>query len=156
MLHLEYGLLDDFRSRPDFIFHPNAYFDVDYEDSWLSSDFGRDVIQTIDRIPLQEDVVLSLARHGMRPEDLCTGTKNLFLCKHVDKLNHMSKMGANCFPFLLDIADQKDVYMAVTAPCFMWDEQLKGRAVHFVNDDSFVNTGEDFLHKMLKLECDFA
>lgn len=151
MLHLECGKLPDFRTRQNYIFHPSDYFDIVYKEEWLSDSFGRSVIQTIDRIALGEDVLLSLFKQGMRPEDLCTGTKNLFLCKYIDKTHHLMKMGANCYPFLLDIAETRDVYMGVSSYCHMTDDQLKGRVVHFVNDDSYVSTAKEFLNKMMDL-----
>lgn len=152
MLHLECGSLSSFRDREGFILFPNPYFDVDYEENWLSDSFGRKVIETIDRIKLGSDVLHSLLEAGMHPEDLCTGTKNLLLCKHVDKLNHMSKMGENCYPFLLDIADTKDVHMAVTSFCWIRNDALKGRLVHFVNDDSYITDEMGFLDKITEFD----
>lgn len=93
----------------------------------------------------------SLLEAGMRPEDLYTGTKNLLLCRHLNLFNRMTMMGENCYPFLLDAAEEKDITMGVTAYFLMRDEALRGRSVHFVNDDSYVNNQMDFLDKITDL-----
>ena len=115
MLHLYLATLEELIARDDFIRYPNDYFEGVWEPEWLSDPFGRAVIETIDKVPLGEDVERSLLEFGMRVEDLCTGTKNLLLCRHLDKMNRMTMMGENCYPFLLDAADEKDITMGVTA-----------------------------------------
>ena len=154
MLHLYLATLDELIARDDFIRYPKDYFAGVWESGWLSDPFGRSVIETIDKVPLGEDVERSLLEFGMRVEDLCTGTKNLLLCRHLDKMNRMTMMGENCYPFLLDAADEKDITMGVTAYFLIRDEALKGRKVHFVNDGSYVDNQMDFLDKITDLIAD--
>lgn len=122
-----------------------------WEPDWLNDSFGRSVIEAIDKVPLGENVERSLLEAGMRVEDLCTGTKNLLLCKHLSMMNRMTMMGENCYPFLLDAAEEKEITMGVTAYFLMRDEALKGRTVHFANDDSYVSNQMDFLYKITQL-----
>lgn len=77
--------------------------------------------------------------------------KNLLLCRHLNMLNRMTMMGENCYPFLLDSAEEKDITMGVTAYFLMRDDALRGRKVHFVNDDSYVDNQVDFFDKITDL-----
>lgn len=75
MLHLYLAPLDELIAREDFIRYPMHYFEGVWEPEWLNDPFGRSVIETIDKVPLGEDVERSLLEFGMRVEDLCTGTR---------------------------------------------------------------------------------
>lgn len=66
-------------------------------------------------------------------------------------INRMTMMGENCYPFLLDSAEEKDITMGVTAYFLMRDDALRGWKVHFVNDDSYVDNQVDFLDKITDL-----
>ena len=81
---------------------------------------------------------------GFRIADLSTGTKNLFLCRYYSGLNNMSMMGRNCYKYLLDIANEREVYMRCTSHVFFHDDVLQGRTVPFVNTDEHVSTYYDF------------
>lgn len=47
----------------------------------------------------------------MRPTDLCTGTKNVLLARYWAQWRRilLSRMGPNCYPFLLEAADIVDI-----------------------------------------------
>ena len=88
---------------------------------------------------------------NVRVEDLSSGTKSLILSKRYDKLYRMTMMGPNCYKYLMDIADEKDVYMGCSNYAFFTDEDLKGRKVHFVNTDDYVSTAEDFAEHVYRI-----
>lgn len=152
MLHLYFEPLSKLIKRPEFIRYPSDYFDGVWELDWISDSFGRSVIESIDQVELGDDVVFSLLKAGLRVEDLCTGTKNLLLCKHLNKLNRITMMGENCFPFLMDIAESKEVYMGCSNTVFFKDYDLKGRKVHFVNIDAYADNAIAFLERILEVE----
>lgn len=151
MLHIVADRLANFIAKPEFIRFPSDFFDVTYEDDWLSSAFGKEIISSIDNIQIEDNVDRAFYEAGIHPEDLATGTKNLFLCKYFDKLNRLSMMGENCYHFLMDISDDKDVYMAATAYCLFRDSDILGRSIHFVNYDITVSNEEDFFRTMISL-----
>lgn len=154
MLHILVAPLSKLIAEPSFIRYPMVYFDGVWEYEWLEDDFGRRVIQGIDRAPLGSDVQRSLLEHGMRVEDLCTGTKNLLLCKHLDgMINRMTMMGENCYPFLLEAAETKDIIMGCPAYALIRDEYLQGRQVHFINDNTTVSSQGEFLFKMIDFQA---
>lgn len=154
MLHIVADRLASFIPKPEFIRYPSDYFDVTYENEWLSSPFGREIISAIDQVSLGDDVKYSLLAAGMHPEDLATGTKNLFLCRHFNKLNRLSMMGENCYRYLMDIAADKEVYMAATAYCLFRDTDLRSMPVHFINHDRTVSTEEEFFREMALLHAE--
>ena len=56
----------------------------------------------------------------------------------------MTMMDKKCYKYLMDIADERDVYMGCSDYFFIPDDDLKGRAVHFVNTDQYASTCSDF------------
>ena len=149
MLHIFFDKPKNLLAREDFIKYPMDYFNYSWETAWLEDSFGRSVIQSIDKVELGEDVVASLLSAGMRVEDLCTGTKNLLLCKHIDdKMHRLSMMGGNCYKFLMDVAEEKELYMGAENTFYFKDSDLLGRTVHFVNFNTYASTAREFALQM--------
>lgn len=151
MLHLYFDTLENLIARKEFIRYPGVYFDGVWERSWLDSVFGRTLIKTVDHIEVGQDVEFSLLKAGIRVEELSTGVKNLFLCKHLDQLNRMTMMGENCYTLLMEIAEEKDVYMGCSNSVFFHDNVLNGRPVHFINSDVYVTNYAEFLDQVITL-----
>ena len=155
MLHLICGNYGSFTEDPEFIRHPDDFFNYYFEDEWFYDPFVRRILTDIDHLNPEGDIFKVLFDERMHPSDICTGSKNLILCKYFDRLNNYLKMGKNCHPFLMEIAESKEVRMAVTAPCnIMTDSSIQNRTIHFVNSDTYVNTEFGFLreiaHEMAK------
>ena len=112
------------------------------------------MIHEIDHVEIPEEMATETAclLKNMRVEDLSAGTKALLICKFYNtKLNRMTMMGKNCYKYLMDIADEKDVYMGCSNYVFFTDNDLKGRKVHFVNTDDYVSTAADFAEQVYQI-----
>lgn len=147
MLHLYFGSIDKLIKMDDFIEYPDDLFDSIWLPKWVNDPLSRTIIHDIDKVNIPAGMTTEAAciESRLRIEDLCTGTKNLLLCRYYDGLNNMSMMGKNCYKYLMDIADERDVKMGCCSHVFLHDDVLKGRKVHFINTDEFVSTYYDFL-----------
>ena len=150
MLHLFFESLRKLEEREAFIQSPSGIFDWSWKSEWLDDPFSRKMIQEIDHIEIPYGMPAELAclLNDVRVENLSSGTKSLILCRYCDYLNRMTMMGPNCYKFLMDIADEKDVYMGCSNYDFFTDDDLRGRKVHFVNTDDYVSTAAGFAERV--------
>lgn len=146
MLHLYFESLRRLMKRKEFIPYPDGLFNSVWETEWVNNPLSRAIIHDIDHVEMTDGVTTEMAciMSGFRVADLCTGTKNLLLCRYYSGLNRMTMMGENCYKYLMDIADERDVYMGCSSFVSFHDDVLKGRTVHFVNTDEYVSTYYDF------------
>ena len=146
MLYLYFESLGKLVERKSFIRYPSIKFNSSWKTEWLNEPFFRTVIREVDHVDIPDGMATEMAclLKNMRVEDLSTGTKTLMMCKYYNKLNRMTMMGKNCYKYLMDIANEKDVYMGCSNYVFFTDNDLKGRQVHFVNTDTYVDTAEAF------------
>lgn len=119
----------------------------------MNDPFSRKMIHEIDHVDIPDDMDTEKAclLKNMRVENLSSGTKSLILCKYRDELNRMMMMGPNCYKYLMDIAEEKDVYVGCSNYVFFTDEDLKGRKVHFVNTDVYVSKASDFAEHVYQI-----
>ena len=146
MLHLYFDSLSRLMKREDFIPYPDGLFNSIWLPEWVNNPLSRAIIHDIDHVDIPDGMTTEMAciMSGFRVADLCTGTKNLLLCRYYSGLNRMTMMGENCYKYLMDIADEHDVRMGCSNSFFFRDDVLKGRTVHFVNTDKYVSTYYDF------------
>lgn len=158
MLHLLFESLRKLEERESFIRCPSGIFDWSWKPEWLNDPFSRKIIREIDHVDIPDgmDTEKACLWKNMRVENLSSGTKSLILCKYYNRLNRMTMMGKNCFKYLMDIADEKDVYMGCSNYVLFSDEDLKGRKVHFLNTDDYASTAEAFAIQMHKIVGDGA
>ena len=145
MLHIICSTFDKINENPNFIRAPSAQFNLDYKDEWLESDFGKRVITEIEQIPLIYPSVKMSIHAVCSVKEISTGGKNLFLCKYLDKINFMDRMGDNCFDILMDIADEKDVYMVTTGFRLYRPETMSGRPIVFDDFNRVVTNWEEWM-----------
>lgn len=143
MLYIEAIPLQVFEARDDVLVMPGVFFDGMYESFMLESDFSKKVISEIDKVPINGTVFESLLRQGMRPEDLCTGTKNLIVCKYFNIPSRLTMMGSNCYPYLQEIAVEKDVKMMATNVGNFSALKVLDPPVCIVNYNKFYDNGRD-------------
>ena len=145
----------DLHAMKGCIYYPRAVFFNYWTKDWLNSDFGRRILTEVEGKDLSgyEDVEDALLfRHRLRPDDLSMGVKNLFLCKFMDGINRCVMMGPNCYPYLMDIADEKDVRYGMESFVVFEDEVIKGRTIYFTNLDRYVNNSDDFFDAMMQID----
>ena len=148
MLHIKCSTWDKAIKDPRFIRSPDVTFELKCKDEWLESDFGRKIITELERIPLIYPSVKMSIHAVCALSEISTGGKNLFLCKYLDGLNFMDRMGDNCFDYLMDIADEKDVYMVSTAYRMYRVQSMTGRVVHFDDFGLDVQTPIEWMSAM--------
>ena len=146
MLHLYFESIHKLVQREEFIRFPSEAFNCAWEPDWVNNPLSRQIIHDIDQVELREGVSTEMCclLMGFRIQDLSTGTKNLLLCRYLNQLNRMTMMGENCYKYLMDIAQEKEVYMGCSNFVFFTQEDLRGRQVHFVNSDKYASTAGEF------------
>lgn len=105
------------------LWSPSSYFDYELDPEFLSSDFTKKVIQTIDNSEwISENMVKSPILGNIRIEDISGGAKTLIVLNHVDNIIvSTTRLGRNCIPLLEDIANRKDIVMTSEYPLMFSD-----------------------------------
>lgn len=94
----------------DAIYNTSAYFQYDYEDSWITDPITREMIRDIDKsCVLDSGVIDSPVLGKIPPVQLSGGVKTLILVRfEKDKIFNASTCGDNCARWLLRIAENED------------------------------------------------
>jgi len=105
MLHVFYGDL------PTAIYNTAVYFKNVYEDAWLTTPPVPQIIEDIDKSTVISGGVIDSPVLGkISPLGLSGGVKTLILIQNVpEKTFNASTCGDNCAPWLLRLAEKKDV-----------------------------------------------
>lgn len=104
MLNVYYG------DMPDAVYNTASYFKYDYEDSWITNPFVKDMILDVDKSTVLDSGVIDSPVLGkIPPLGLSGGVKTLILVKfHLDKVFNASTCGDNCAKWFLKIAQEED------------------------------------------------
>ena len=143
-----------FSKMENFVYFPMSTFNVTFQDKWFQEPFGRRVLKEIERknVDDADNVVDALLfKYRMRPREISTGSKNLFICKHFDLINRFAMMGENCHPILLELADEKDVSIGIETFARFADGLVEEHPVYFVSIDEVVDSTDRFNTIMLDL-----
>lgn len=99
-----------FGQMADAIYNTSAYFQYDYEDSWITDPITREMISDIDKsCVLDSGVIDSPVLGKIPPVQLSGGVKTLILVRfEKDKIFNASTCGDNCARWLLRIAENED------------------------------------------------
>ncbi len=102
----------------DYLFMDNKisdvseYFDSWYETSWFEDAMGKRIVKEIDEVEYfgKGDVFISETYGALSSRELSSGSKALLLLwNRSDLLISGDRMGDNCVPILMDIAEKKDI-----------------------------------------------
>lgn len=107
MLHILYG------RRNDVINNTNLYFINSYYEPWLEKDESKQMVKDIDNSILESpNLVISPILGAISPRDLSGGVKALILVSNEpDKMFNITSCGENCAPWLLKLAEDRDIYV---------------------------------------------
>lgn len=110
MLSIYFGDLPQ-EMDENYIFNTSVYFDNTYKDSWISSDFAKDVIMAVDKSEvISEKTIFSPVFGNMSPKKLSGGVKTLLLLNFDrNKIFNVSTCGDNCAEWVLKIAENRKV-----------------------------------------------
>lgn len=129
MLNIVFGRenLEEFELDARLIFRRNK------KPEWFQDEFVRQFLKEIDgTIVLFEEALLDYKGRGISTEMISTGCKTLCCIYFLDGWFYGSLLGDNCVPFLLKIAEKKDVSIMLEHYMDIPDED-------FISNDIRVN-----------------
>jgi len=144
MLHIH---VNNGQNRPSgYVYKVSQYFDAAYEPEWLHNDFVRRVIEGVDRNTIigegATSAFYSEVLGVIPPQYLSTGCKNLILLAVEGIKTDGDKLGDNCVPYLLELAESKDVYIT-TSHLIKFPDNF---SAILDNDGTAIRGMKDFLH----------
>ena len=158
MLILESRNLFDLYQEHDtekYILFPDVVFDEVYEEEWFECEFGHKLLNDVGHLECRENdsVKNRMLALGLDAEHLATGIKNIFLCKYYLEYQRvmLTRMGPNCFPYLFDIAKEKDIYCVVTNYVSFSGVDLHGAEVYFPSLNRLVDDPKMLVDAMIDL-----
>lgn len=94
------------------------WFDGNYEESWLFTDFAKKVMREIDQVtPLSFEAVESDILGVLSPTWLSGGVKTLLLLEQQRPYqSEASYLGDNCAPYLEELSERLDIHMHFDIP----------------------------------------
>jgi hypothetical protein len=128
-------VIDD---NEDYIYAPQVYFNYRHEPEWIISEFGRRVIEGVDKAEVIDvDCIKSPILGMISVEKIAGGTKALIMMNFDDEhIYNASSCGDNCAKYILEIAQRKDLTIRL------------GHIMHFptkeVFDGVILNNGIEF------------
>ncbi len=138
-----------FGDCPDAIYSTSVYFNNTYEDEWLTDDFAKKVIKSIDKsVVLGSHAIESPVLGVIPPERLAGGTKTLLLMKNKpDMIFNASTCGDNCARFILEIARSTDITINLR---HVMEFKQKNFKAHILNNDVYVYNYTDYLYNAVE------
>ena len=139
---------------------PDYVFELEWDKEWLNSKLGRRLITEVDKLDVMtsEDVDTALrVQFCILPTQLCTGTKNI-LCARYFAVEHnrkilLSRMGPNCYRFLMDVANEVDVTAVATNFFPFADSDILERPVEFPELGKICRDARSFAEAMWDIEA---
>lgn len=129
------------------IYRPGDYFDINYEDSWLSTAFAKRCIKEIDKSELIKDRYIESPYLGaISPLELSGGVKTLILLESGiqdldDVVFNASACGNNCSELMLEVAKDKDVLVTMHH-ALRFPEPFE---VYIVNSDKIITSNTQLI-----------
>lgn len=128
-----------------YIYNPDSYFDHWYDPNWLVKDLSKEIIKSVDKSEvIGPNLIQSPVFGAMSPDRLSGGTKTLILIDNDDEhIFNATHCGNNCAPYLLKIAENKDVTVTLEYIMdFGTDFEIK-----ILNTGNVVNNFDDYFRE---------
>ena len=128
-----------------YIYNPDSYFDHWYDPNWLVKDLSKEIIKAVDKSEvIGPNLIQSPVFGAMSPDRLSGGTKTLILIDNDDEhIFNATHCGNNCVPYLLKIAENKDVTVTLEYIMdFGTDFEIK-----ILNTGNVVNNFDDYFRE---------
>ena len=146
MLNVYFGSLENE------VYDPPLYFIHQYEDEWITSELSRKMIQDVDRSTvLGPRLIDSPVLGAISPRELSGGVKTLILMAYDESgyVFNATACGDNCAPWILKIAEEKDLTVTLHNIMTFDQEPLKIRILNnnqiVTSFREYVDTAIDFL-----------
>ena len=137
------------------IYNTSLYFDNTYLDDWITSDFAKEVLKSIDKAKVLSGQAVDTEALGVIPTTkISGGSKTLLLIyNEPEKIFNASTCGNNCAPFILKIPEllKKDITISLHHLMDFGDGEFEieilntGKIVH--NMKELVINSLDILHQ---------
>lgn len=144
MLNIFFGDMDNVLHNVD------AYFDNQYQYSWLNDEFVKDVVKDVDKsMVLSPECIMSPILRQIPPTKLSGGTKAVILMKYLpDRIINASNCGNNCAKWILKLGAEKDLTINLNHimefdGTFEIHIQNNGEVVH--NMSELVSTATEYI-----------
>lgn len=98
------------------VYRPSNYFNNQYDQKWIMTDFTKAMIKDVDKSDVIEPRIIDSPVLGpITPRELSSGVKTLILLKYDDsgRIFNGSACGNNCAKWILKIAEEKDITIAL-------------------------------------------
>lgn len=143
-----------FGDMEEAIFDTSNYFDVTYEDDWITSEFGKKVIKDIDKSDvIGENCIQSPVLGQIPPTSISGGTKTLLLIyNEPENVFNASTCGDNCAKWILEIAKEKDIVINLRHFMhfgFKAGEKLSQK-IQILNSGNVFENYSDFIDEAIK------
>lgn len=124
----------------------SKYFDAEYEPSWFSSETAKQIIKDIDNSEyISGEYIESPVLGGIPPMMLSTGCKTLLLLLNEPELIVSGdRMGDNCFPWLLRIAEKRDITITLSHSV----ELMEPFEIYSIRSDKVIKTNLELLGEL--------
>lgn len=154
MLYIEFiNVFNSKDIRNRYITNISDVFNAEYRDEWLLSDKVKEYIRNIDHCDLVDGRFIVNDVIGSLPVTcLSSGTKSLIFALNTSLKISGDRMGDNCYPYLFDIAEKKDIYICLSHP-IPYRDGLRGKVINY---DLDISTENEFWEAYIrnKEECD--
>lgn len=130
----------------------NGWFDNQIDQEVLLTDFSKKVIKEIDKSEVVgKNLIVSNILGPIPPRSLSGGVKSLMILMYSDYIVKLSAMGDNCFKYLSEIAEVKDIVMCTSSSRLLYNNGFKGK-IFILNDGSYVCNDTEFMDKYADLK----
>lgn len=151
LLHIRYAQREVLSRDYKMLRHHPTHFYALFDESWLEEDWAQRAVRDIDHIPPEKSIHQALWDRGITYQQLSGGVKTLLLIRHMDGLFEFERMGYNCYPYLMEIADMREVFVGMSYVHSEFDDNIiKGRAFEYLNTGAIMHTQDELLEEMFK------
>lgn len=98
------------------VYNPSTYFNNQYEDVWITDSFSKEMIKDVDQSDVIDSRIIDSPFLGpITPRELSGGVKTLILLRfdNTGRIFNGSACGNNCAKWILKIAEEKDITIAL-------------------------------------------
>ena len=135
-----------FGDMSDAIYNTSVYFNNTYLDSWITDDFAKKVIKSVDKaVVINSKMIDSKALGTIPVTSLSGGTKTLLLIKNEpSKVFNASTCGDNCAKWILKIAKASNHDITINLRHLM-DFGPGDFEIRILNNDAIVHNMEEYV-----------
>ena len=135
-----------FGDMPDAIYNTSLYFDNAYLDSWITDDFAKRVIKSIDKGTVLSSGAVDTKALGVIPvKQISGGAKTLILIHNEPKkVFNASTCGDNCAKWILKIAQMHKEDITINLRHLM-DFGEKEFCIRVLNTNTLVHNRKEYI-----------